>query len=134
MWLAIQYKLEQHPNMSQQTLANFLNKEYKVNISRHMIGRAMKRRKWTKKVMTTIAKERNQDLRDDYIDRRAHFDPKQMIFVDESGDDRGIAIPRLGYAPKGVTPVQIKRFHRGKRVSFLPAYTVLCKIPFRSVK
>lgn len=73
--------------------------------------------------MTTIAKERNQDLRDDYINRRAHFDPKQMIFVDESGDDHSIAIPKLGYAPKGVTPKQIKRFHRGKRVSFLPAYT-----------
>lgn len=44
--------------------------------------------------------------------------------MDESGDDRGIAIPKRGYAPKGVTPVQVKRFHRGERVSFLPAYTL----------
>jgi hypothetical protein len=99
-------------------LAEFLYKEYKVKISRFAIGRAIKQQKWGKKVMTTVAKERDQDLRDDYIDRRAHFDPKQMIFVNESGDDRGIAIARLGYAPKGVTPKQTKRFHGGKRVSF----------------
>jgi transposase len=124
MWLAIEHQLKQYPNTSQQALADLLYKEYDVKISRSAISRVLKRQEWTKKVVTTIAKERNQDLRDDYIDRRAHFDPKQMIFVDESGDDRGIAIPRLGYAPKGVTPKQIKRFHRGKRVSFLPAYTI----------
>lgn len=124
MWLAIEDRLKTYPNTSQKALADFLSKEYKVQISRATVGRAIKRQKWTRKVMTTIAKERNQDLRDDYIDRRAHFDPKQMIFVDESGDDRGLAIPRLGYAPKGVTPKQIKRFHRGKRVSFLPAYAM----------
>ncbi|KAL7920857.1 hypothetical protein ACQKWADRAFT_297565 [Trichoderma austrokoningii] len=92
MWLAIEDRLKTYPNTSQKALADFLLKEYKVRISRAT----------TRKVMTTIAKERNQDLRDDYIDRRAHFNPKQMIFVNESGDDRGLAILRLGYAPKGV--------------------------------
>jgi transposase len=47
-----------------------------------------------------------------------------MIFIDESGSDRGIAILTRGYAPKGVTPRQVKRFHRGKRVQILPAYTI----------
>jgi hypothetical protein len=39
-----------------------------------------------------------------------------MIFIDESDSDRGLAILGRGYAPKGVTPMQIKRFHRGKTV------------------
>lgn len=77
-----------------------------------------------KEVMITIAKERNRDLRDDYIHRRSFFKPSQMVFVDEAGDDRELAIPKKGYAPKGVTPVQVKPFHRGKRVSFFPAYTI----------
>ncbi|KAK7211126.1 hypothetical protein V2G26_018304 [Clonostachys chloroleuca] len=47
-----------------------------------------------------------------------------MIFIDESGCDRGVALLGRGYSPKGVTPVQVKRFHRGKRVQILPAYTV----------
>jgi hypothetical protein len=47
-----------------------------------------------------------------------------MIFIDESGSDRGLAILGRGYAPKGVTSLQIKCFHRGKRVQVLPAYTI----------
>ncbi|KAF4921082.1 hypothetical protein CGCF245_v015655 [Colletotrichum fructicola] len=79
---------------------------------------------WTKKVTQNVAKEQSQDLRDDYIDRRSHYKLDQMIFIDESGSDRGLAILGRGYAPKGVTPKQTKRFHRGKRAHILPAYTI----------
>lgn len=47
-----------------------------------------------------------------------------MIFIDESKSDHGLAILGRGYAPKSITPMQIKRFHRGKRVQVLPAYTI----------
>jgi glucan phosphorylase len=47
-----------------------------------------------------------------------------VILVDERGSDRGIAIQHRGYAPCGITAVQVKRFHRGKRVHMLPAYTI----------
>ncbi|KAF4444918.1 TPR domain protein [Fusarium austroafricanum] len=124
MWLALQDKLTRDPCMSQQDMADFLNKKYRVNLSRFTIGRTLKRVGWTKKVTQNVAKERNQDLRDDYIERRSHYKPEQMIFIDESGSDRGLAILGRGYAPKGVTPVQYKRFHRGKRVQMLPAYTL----------
>ena len=105
-------------------MADFFSKEYHINISRFTMGRTLKRYGWTKKVMQNVAKERNQNLRDDYIERRSHYKPEQMIFIDESGSDRGLAILGRGYAPKGVTPVQLKRFHRGKRVQMLPAYTM----------
>lgn len=110
--------------MSQQDMANFLHQEYGVKVSRSTISRTLMRVGWTKKVTRTIAKERSQDLRDDYIERRSHYKAEQMIFVDESGSDRGLATLRRGYAPKGATPVQRKRFHRGKRVQVLPAYTI----------
>lgn len=90
-------------------------------MSRSTISRSIE---WTKKVMITIAKERNQELRDDFIYRRSLFKVEQMVILDESGDDRELAIPKRGYAPKGVTPVQVKPFHRGHRVSFLPAYII----------
>ena len=124
MQLALQFKLQQYPGMSQQALSNFLHKGYGVRFSRSTIGRTMERFKWSKKVMDTVAKEQNQDLRDDYIWRRSLFRVEQMVFIDESGDDRRIGIPKRGYAPKGVTPKQTKRFHRGRRVFFLPAYTI----------
>lgn len=47
-----------------------------------------------------------------------------MVFLDEGGDSHSIAIPKDGYAPIGVTSVQKKLFYRGKRVTFLPAYTL----------
>ena len=47
-----------------------------------------------------------------------------MVIIDESGDDRGIALLRGGYAPKDVTPRQTEKFHRGKRLSLLPAYSL----------
>ncbi|KAF6789676.1 TPR domain-containing protein [Colletotrichum sojae] len=105
-------------------MADFLHNQYQFKVSRFTIGRTLKRAGWTKKVTQNIAKERNQDLRDDYIERRSHYKVHQMIFIDESGSDRGLAILGRGYAPKGVTPVQTKRFHRGKRVQMLPAYTI----------
>ena len=125
MWLALQSQLEQDPCMSQQDMVNFLRKkDATITVSRFTIGRELKRRGWKKKVTQNIAKEQNQDLRDDYIERRSHYKPEQMIFTDESGCDCSLAILGRGYAPKGVTPPQRKRFHRGKRVQMLPAYTM----------
>lgn len=124
MWLALQNRLERNPCMSQQAMADFIYKQYQFKISRFTIGRTLKRAGWTKKVTQNIAKERNQNLRDDYIERRSHYKVSQMIFIDESGSDRGLGILEQGYAPKGVTPVQRKRFHRGKRVQVLPAYII----------
>jgi hypothetical protein len=104
MWLALQDKLTRDPCMSQQDMADFINQKYHVNLSRHTVGRTLKRVGWTKKVTRSVAKECSQDLRDDYIERRSHYKPKQMVFIDESGSDRGLAILGRGYAPKGVTP------------------------------
>ena len=72
-------------------MADILYKEYGVTLSRWTLGRTLKRVNWTKKVTQKIAKERNQDLRDDYLERRSHYTPEQMVFIDESGCDRGIA-------------------------------------------
>lgn len=105
-------------------MADFVNKKCYVNLSRVTVSRILKCIGWTKKVTQSVAKEQNQDLHDDYIDRRSYYKPEQMIFIDESGSDCGLAILDRGYAPKGVTPVQFKRFHHGKRVQILPDYTL----------
>jgi hypothetical protein len=58
MWLALQSQLEQNPCMSQQDMVNFLcKKDATITISRFTIGRELKRRNWTKKVVQKIAKE-----------------------------------------------------------------------------
>jgi hypothetical protein len=92
MWMALQYQLDRDLCMSQQDMADFLHNQYGVNLSRFTISRTLKRVGWTKKVTQNIAKEQSRDLRDDYIERRSHCKPEQMIFIDESGCDRGLVV------------------------------------------
>lgn len=92
MWLALRNRLNRHPCMTQQDMADFINKMYYVNLLRVTVGRMLKCVRWTKKVMQSVVKEQNQDLCDDYIERRSYYDPEQMMFIDESGSDRGLAI------------------------------------------
>jgi transposase len=68
MWLALKGELEQNPCMSQQHMADYLYKQFGADVSRFNIGRTLKRFGW--KVTQNIAKERRQDLRDDYMERR----------------------------------------------------------------
>ncbi|KAH8744547.1 hypothetical protein F5883DRAFT_476230, partial [Diaporthe sp. PMI_573] len=48
MWLALKNQLKNNPCMSQQDMAYFLYKQYHTKLSRHTIGRALKRAGWTK--------------------------------------------------------------------------------------
>ncbi|KAK1839987.1 TPR domain-containing protein [Colletotrichum chrysophilum] len=79
MWLALQNQLERNPCMSQQDMADFLHNHYQFKVLRFTIGRTLKRAGWTKKVTQNIAKERNQDLWDDYIERRSHYKRVQVL-------------------------------------------------------
>jgi transposase len=125
MWLAVKHDLEHgDPTQSQQQMADLLYTQFASTVSRVTLGRELDRRGWTKKITETVAKERNQTLRNDYIERRSHFKPEQMIYIDESGWHPRDVKRNRGYAPKGVTPVQFKRFNRGNRVQMLPAYTI----------
>lgn len=62
-------------------------------------------------------------MRADHIHERSFFDSSQLIYVDESGCDKSIGTKNKGWSKKGITPVQIKRLHRGQRFQILPAYT-----------
>ncbi|GKU10161.1 unnamed protein product [Fusarium langsethiae] len=46
-----------------------------------------------------------------------------MIFIDESGADRRVGYRKKGWAPSGVTPIQIGRFNREQRYQILAAHT-----------
>jgi len=51
------------------------------------------------------------------------FQSYHLVYVDELGCDKRIGFRRTGWAPLGVAPVQIARFHRDDRYQILPAYT-----------
>ncbi|KGQ02282.1 hypothetical protein BBAD15_g12510 [Beauveria bassiana D1-5] len=123
MWHAIDEK-NKETSMSFQAIANFLQTAFNVSVDRRTVSREMERRDWSGRKSQDVAKERDQDLRDDWIERRSKYPIDTMIFVDESGCDRSLGMPKKVYGPRGVRPVRVKRFHRGKRIQILPAYTI----------
>lgn len=86
-------------------MADLLCEQFNVVVSGATLGRELKRRGWTRKVIQIVAKECDQTLRNDHIERRSHFKPKQMVFVDESGWHPRQVVRSRGYAPKGVALV-----------------------------
>lgn len=132
MQKALEEKLSSDPCRVQHKMAAFLNKEFEnADVSRFCVGRLLKDDGWTKKVTRNVAQERNPDLRDDYLHERSEYRSYHFVLIDESGCDRSVGIQKKGWAPRGVRPVQVKRFHRGRRYQILLAYTQSGVLHFR---
>lgn len=124
MRLALKAKINQSSSMSHQAMADFIDEAFQVRVDRRTIARTLKQENWTGRVPEDVAQERDEDLRDDFMARRAKYPLDTIICADESGCDRSLGMSKKVYGPKGVRPRRIKRFHRGKRVQILPAYTI----------
>jgi len=75
-------------------MATFLREDFGVDATRFSIRRALKRPAWTQKVTQNVARERNQDLRDEYMYEISSLRSDQLIFVDESEVDRSVGTRR----------------------------------------
>lgn len=87
MWDAVKSQLASEPCMTQREIAVFLRREFGVTISRATIGRLIREAKWSRKITRNVAKERKQDLRDEYIHDRSDYRGEQLVVIDESGCD-----------------------------------------------
>lgn len=114
--------LFEKPDLYQDEMVLFLWDEFRVLVTVHSIGRALKSINWSKKKSRQIAKQRNTDLQDFYLHNISEFRSYHLVYVDESGCDKGVGFRRTGWSPMGVTPVQVSHFHRDQRYQILPAY------------
>lgn len=71
----------------------------------------------SRKLLRQVARQRCTIQRARYISEIMDFDPKTLIFIDETGSTRRNAIRRYGYSLLGVTPVTHKLCVYGKRLS-----------------
>ncbi|KAK6858582.1 hypothetical protein PG995_005146 [Apiospora arundinis] len=115
-------RLIEKPCMYQDEMVVFLWDEFEILVPTHSISRALASIRWSNKTARRVAKERNADLRDLYLHKLSAFRSYQLVYIDESGCDKRIGFRRTGWSPLGVTPVQIAKFHRGRRYQILPAY------------
>jgi transposase len=112
-----------HPELYHHEMVDFLLERFQLDVTVSSVRRALISRGWSKKKIGRIAKARNADLRDLYSHNTSHIRSWQYVFVDESGCDKRIGQRRTGWAPLGVTPIQISQFQREQRYQILPAYT-----------
>jgi transposase len=115
--------LLKEPGLYLDEMVLFLWDKFKVQVTTDSVARALKSSRWSKKTIRYVAKGRDADRRDLHVHNTSNFPSYQFVFVDESGCDKRIGKRRTGWAPSGVTPVQVARFKREKRYQILPAYT-----------
>jgi transposase len=115
--------LDEQSDLYLDELAEFLLVEYDCRISLPTISRTLKLSGWSKKIPRRRVGEQSQELRDAYRYNLSFLDSDQLVFVDESACDKRVGFRRTAWSPRGVTPVQVTRFHRGQRYQILPAYT-----------
>jgi transposase len=115
--------LLEKPGLYLEEMATFLWDEFDVLVSTSSISRALKARKWSKKTARRVAREQSPDLRDFYLRNLSAFQSYHLVYIDESGCDKLIGFRRTGWAPLGVAPVHVSKFHRGQRYQILPAYS-----------
>lgn len=81
--------LMEKPTLYQDEMALFLWDEFGKHVTIQSISRALASVGWSKNAARQIAKERNADLRDFYVHNISSFKSYQLVFVDESGCDKG---------------------------------------------
>ncbi|QPC62912.1 hypothetical protein HYE67_005143 [Fusarium culmorum] len=120
---ALLNRLADHPTTDRSEMIIFLRDEFKDNVSLSTISHLLKDARWTRKNCHRIAQQRTPQLRDLYLYKLFKYKSYQMIFIDESGADRRVGYRNKGWAPSGVTPIQVGKFNREQRYQILAAYT-----------
>ena len=123
MMKALSEHLLEKPSLYLQEMQLFLLDEFDIHIPKSTISDTLHQKGWSKKIARQKARERDEDLRDEYWHDISEFSSYHLIYVDESGCDKRIGFRRTGWSPLGTTPVQVSKFHRDQRYQILPAYT-----------
>ena len=87
------------------------------------ICRTIKRLGMTRQKMRLVARQRCDIQRARYISEVMEFNPKSLIFIDETGSNRRNTIHKYGYSLQGMTPVSYKFTVYGKRLSAIGILT-----------
>ena len=73
--------------------------------------------------MRIVAKQRDDELRSEFITDVSIYERHMLVFVDETGTDRRDSLRRYGYSLHGKTPRSCKVLVRGERISVIGIMT-----------
>lgn len=91
-----------------------------VNVSVATICRTLKFMNCTRQVIQHIDVHRSNDLRAKFMAEVSVYDPKMLIWIDESGCDRRNCVRKRAYSIRGMTPRDHRLLAHGTRYSAIP--------------
>ncbi|KAE8222658.1 hypothetical protein CF319_g4182 [Tilletia indica] len=118
--------LKQRPSIYQDELVKmityFYGDQYKVDQS--TISRLLKHIGFSKKNLSVVPIQQDEEERRRYVLLVGQFDPWQLVFADESSFNNRTALRPRGWAPLGEHAIERQLFLRGERFSLLPALSM----------
>ena len=111
------------PKLQLQEVQEKLFQETGMWVSTSTICRTIKKRGFTRKKVQYIALQQSEVSRAKYMAKVSVFDPKMLIWIDETGSDRRNEIRKFGYSLKGMPARSCQLRIGGKRLSAIPVMT-----------
>jgi len=116
----VQYLLrliQENPDYFLDELLHLLKTNRFISVHYATIYRELKRRGVSLKKLERVAKERNDEIRAEFIGRMAQYGPEEIGFIDESSKDERTICRRFGRARKGTQAAKQQVFIRGRRTT-----------------
>ena len=104
-------------------MAWFLWDDCNIAVSISSIWRALKRNRWSRKIVQRRAMERSEDLRAAWKGRQCTWDSNRLIFIDESGANERTGYRKFGWSYINLPAIDTISIKRSERWSILPAYS-----------
>ena len=79
--------------------------------------RTLRRFGFSRQKLQQVALQRSEVERLEYMASIQLFDPRMLIFLDETGSDKRNALRKFGYGLRGQTPRNVQMLVRGQRVN-----------------
>jgi len=117
--LYVLHHVLQNPSIYLWELQMELRTSLHLEISLTALSHFLKENNFTRQKLSLIARQRNEDLRHEFISDISIFESHMFVFIDETGTDKRDAIRRYGYSLQGKTPRSSKLLCRGERLSAL---------------
>lgn len=94
--------------------------KFGVPLALSTICKTLKSMGCSRQVMCRVARQRSDDLRARYMAEISMYDPKMLIWLDESGCDRRNYLRKYGYSVRGKPVTDLRLLVRGVRYSAIP--------------
>ncbi len=102
----------------------FVWNEFEISVNDSIVNKALKRLSWNRKKMMRQTAQRNQQLRNDWMQRLSEWIAEQLIFLNESAACERIDDRRYDWASSSIIFMISQNLRRSKRWSILSVFIV----------